>query len=127
VDLSRPVLLALLDLLEADPELRQRARRVLLGVDAAGSGQAYVSRAQARAMGVEVKALQRAERSGEIVGFRVGRSTVYRVEDVRKLVEAHPVAAAVAPAAPVANDRSEPADPWERAVSRATRRRATAG
>ena len=134
MDLPRSMLVALLELLEADPELRERARHVL-GVEVAPVQPAYVSRAEARTMGVETRALLRAERAGELPAFRVGRSTVYRLADVVALVAAPPVARSTSgqsglwgplarPASPAAE---EPADPWQRAVGRAAKRRKVAG
>jgi hypothetical protein len=108
--------LALLEILEGDPELRERARRVL-GVGEAPAGPAYVTRSEARRMGVETRALLAAERSGELEAFRPGRSTVYRVADVRKLVEAHPVAP---PTTPSPAPAGEPTDLFERARQSAT-------
>jgi hypothetical protein len=118
VDLSRVILVELLELLATDPELRERVRTIL-GVDAAHAGPAYVTRNEAREMGVEVRALVRAGRSGSLPAFRVGRSTVYRLGDVEKFVEAHPVA----PVAPAREPLvEEPADAWERALARRKRR-----
>ena len=114
MDVARSLLVALLDLIETDPDLQERARRVL-GVDAAPSAPAYLGRAEARAMGVEVRALLRAERSGGIVAFKVGRRVVCRLADVRQLVEAHAVVPSRA-APTVARTPEEPADAWERAL-----------
>jgi hypothetical protein len=125
VDLPRSVLCALLDLLETDPDLRERARQVL-GVGVALSTPAYVTRQQASKMGVEVRALIRAERSGDLQAFKVGRAKVYRLADVEGLVEGHPVAGAGATRG-VAPAPAEAADPWARAVALAAKRKAAGG
>lgn len=71
-------------------------------------------------MGVELKALHRAEKTGELAAFKPGRAVVYRHVDVVALVERARVAAPEGTPGP-AND-AEPDDPFERALARADRR-----
>jgi hypothetical protein len=83
---------ALLALLKSDPKLREQAR-IVLGIDVAPVR--YVSRKQGAELGVEIRALIRAERAGALVAFKTGRSKVYRLADVVAFVEAHPTPAQV--------------------------------
>ncbi len=115
--LARTMVVALLDLLEEDAELRDRARRILDTAPAL----AYVSRAQARAMGVETRALIRAERTGELTAYKAGRAKVYRRADVQRFVEAH-AASASAPVDHRPAVEDEPDDTWSRALARRARR-----
>jgi hypothetical protein len=94
--------------------------RDVLRPPADGDGVRYVTRAQARAMGVEMRALLRAERAGELEAFKPGRVVVYRPADVLALVERAKVEQ------PAAREGAEvpPLDPFERAMARADRRRA---
>jgi hypothetical protein len=80
----------------------------------------YVTRrAAGRLFGLETKALLRAQRSGAITAFRIGKATVYRCQDLRALLENSRVTPG--PAQP-AND-AEPGDAFERALANARRRR----
>jgi hypothetical protein len=51
----------------------------------------FVTRAEAARMGVERRALLRAERSGKLEAFKPGRVVLYRSRDVEALVESHKV------------------------------------
>ncbi len=81
----------------------------------------FVSRAQARALGVETRALLRAQRSGALEAFRPGREVLYRRSDVLALIER----------AKIARESPEPCaavlatDPFERAIAHAERRAST--
>jgi hypothetical protein len=89
-------------------------------VATAGDQPEYVTRCAARRLfGLETKALLRAQRSGAIAAFRIGKATVYRRHDLRALVESSRVAPATAHPA---ND-AEPGDAFERAMANARRRR----
>jgi hypothetical protein len=80
----------------------------------------YVTRrAAGRLFGLETKALLRAQRSGAITAFRIGKAIVYRCHDLRALLENSRVAPG--PTEP-AND-AEPGDAFERAMANARRRR----
>jgi hypothetical protein len=78
----------------------------------------FVTRAEAKAMGVETRALVRAAREGRIETFRLGRSATYRRVAVLRLLES----AKVQPQP--ANDCAEPEEAFEAAVARAKQRRA---
>jgi hypothetical protein len=84
----------------------------------------YVTRAEAVAMGIELKVLRRAEKSGELEAFQPGRKVIYRLGDIVALVERHKVlvdgSGAQAESAEVV-----PLDPFERAMARADRRLAS--
>jgi len=82
------------------------------------SSEVFVTRAQARALGVGTRALLRAQRSGAIEAFRPGREVVYRRSDVLALVERAKVVEA-SPEPPAAVLRM---DPFERAMAHAERR-----
>jgi hypothetical protein len=51
----------------------------------------FVTRAEAARMGLERRALLRAERSGRLAAFKPGRVVLYRRRDVEALVESHKV------------------------------------
>jgi len=88
-------------------------------VPTAGDPPEYVTRSAARRLfGLETKALLRAQRSGAIAAFRIGKATVYRCHDLRALVENSRVAPG--PTRP-AND-AEPGDAFERALANSRRR-----
>jgi hypothetical protein len=115
--IARALVESILELLEQQPELAARARR-LLGVDeAARQGPELVSRRQARELGVDERVLVRAERSGQIDAYRAGRRTTYKRGDVLALLERH----RVAPPSEREQDESK-LDPFERAKLRAKRR-----
>jgi hypothetical protein len=85
------------------------------------TSEVFVTRAQARALGVETRALLRAQKSGAIEAFRPGREVLYRRSDVLALVErAKVVLESPEPCATVL-----PTDPFERAIAHAERRAST--
>jgi hypothetical protein len=57
----------------------------------ASATERFVTRSEATRMGVERRALLRAERSGRLEAFRPGRVVVYRCRDVEALVESHKI------------------------------------
>jgi hypothetical protein len=82
-------------------------------------GELYVTRARAKALGVETRALLRAQRSGAIEAFRPGREVLYRRSDVLALIErAKVIERPSVRCAPAPED-----DPFEAAVAHAEQRR----
>jgi hypothetical protein len=79
----------------------------------------YVSRREARSMGIELRALLRAERDGSLPAFKPGRHVVYRRGDLEVLVERARVATHPA----LLPDNVEPLDVFERARVRAAARK----
>jgi hypothetical protein len=82
----------------------------------------FVTRTDAARMGLERKALLRAERSGRLEAFKPGRVVVYRRRDIEALVESHKVlpragAAAISPASGLL-----PTDPFDIALRKAKQR-----
>jgi hypothetical protein len=73
----------------------------------------FITRAEAVALGVELKALHRAEKTGELAAFKPGRAVVYRAADVVALVERARVAAPAVASSEAANVIA--LDPFERA------------
>jgi hypothetical protein len=61
--------------------------RDVLRPPADGDGAPYLTRREARGLGVEGKALLRAERAGDLEAFKPGCVVVYRRADVLALVE----------------------------------------
>ena len=83
------------------------------------SSEVFITRAQARALGVGTRALLRAQRSAAIEAFRPGREVVYRRSDVLALVErAKVVQASQGPCAAILD-----IDPFEKAIAHAEQRR----
>ena len=82
------------------------------------NSEVFVTRAQARALGIETRALLRAQRSGAIEAFRPGREVVYRRSDVLAVVER----AKVVEASPEPRPAVLRMDPFERAMAHAERR-----
>ena len=107
------------ELLDAIAErLAARLRDVVKAPPAPAALQ-YVSRREARSMGIELRALLRAERDGSLPAFKPGRHVVYRRADLEALVER----ARVATPPSVLPDNVEPLDAFERARARAAERR----
>jgi hypothetical protein len=72
----------------------------------------FVSRAEARRLGIERRALVAAERSGELAAYRPGKATVYRESELRDWIQRH----RVEPKPEATADVVElPSDPFERA------------
>lgn len=78
----------------------------------------FITRAEATRMGIERRALVRAERSGSVDAFKPGRVVVYRLRDVERLVESHRVPADP----PDQTPDSTPIDAFERAIQKAQKR-----
>ena len=82
----------------------------------------YLTRAEATQLGVERRALIRAERAGKLRAFKPGRRVMYRRGDVVALVER----CGTDPAPPRESPRGmDPLDPFERALTSAERRSGT--
>jgi hypothetical protein len=86
----------------------------------------FVTRTEAARMGVERKALLRAERSGRLEAFRPGRVVVYRRRDIEALVESHKVSL-VPGATALPGSGVLPTDPFDQAVRNAAHRRSRRG
>ena len=108
-------------------DLHEEAVKVLAGAIAeemrdllapAASPVEYVSREDAGHLGVERKALLRAERAGELPAFRPGKTVLYRRQDVVALIERSRVAPT-----PANDAQALEGDPFERAIANAQRRR----
>jgi hypothetical protein len=81
----------------------------------------FVTRGEAARMGVERRALLRAERLGRLEAFKPGRVVVYRRRDVEALVVAHKVLPPSEASPRPGSDRL-PTDPFDRALHHANGR-----
>jgi hypothetical protein len=79
-----------------------------------GGGARFITRKEARALGVEERALKRAERAGELASFKLGKRVLYRERDVVAWIESHEVLPD-APVPCVVLDMPVPSDPFEAA------------
>ncbi len=82
----------------------------------------FVTRTEATRMGVERRALLRAERSGRLEAFKPGRVVVYRRRDVEVLVESHKVLPGAGAAAISPESGLLPTDPFDIALRKAKQR-----
>ena len=116
IELSNDSVAALADALAV------RLKVVPKPVETSSAPEHFVTRTDAARMGLERKALLRAERSGRLEAFKPGRVVVYRRRDIEALVESHKVRLhSEAPASP--SCETMPTDCFERALHRADRRR----
>jgi hypothetical protein len=106
VDLPRSLLAAVLDALEADPDLRERARKVL-GVEAPRT--AYVTRRQAAKIGVECGfySARSAPASSRRSASAAPRSTGWRTSRVRRVRSGSRAASTICPDVLEESHRSE--------------------
>jgi hypothetical protein len=89
-----------------------------------GSGRLLTRRQARDELGIEVRALMRAERSGELAAYRFGKAVAYRVGDLEAFVARHRVAPPVPPAEP--SETAVNGDVFDLALARAARRKGRA-